>query len=293
MIAGRSPVRSSRTHRIAVTLMAATVLLGCSGPDPASAPTSGVVPAEHDPAGVVAIGHSGLTGESSDPQRPGEDALENSWATGTNPEVKSIYRRLSAVRPETAGHVSNRAMGGAVAQDLPDQARAALADVPAPALVIVQTIDNDIMCDGGDAAHVPEFGEAVAETLTIINDASPGTKILIVGQPGRPTVTGAEAEAKRDPQLKAEATGTGPCDFFDPSGKINASHVAELRRIIEGYEAEQARVCAAAQNCSTDDGIAAAFVEGPDDRILGHWNVTGHAEVAALFWPAVAPLFPV
>lgn len=291
MITHQAPVRSSRVSRTAVTLLAATVLLGCGGQNP-SAPASSAPP-KQNPAGVVAIGHSGLTGESSDPQRPGEDALENSWATGTNPDVKSIYLRLSAVRPETQGHVSNRAMGGAVAQDLPEQARAALADVPTPALVIVQTIDNDITCDGGDAAHVPEFGEAVAETLTIINEASPGTKILIVGQPGRPTVAGTEVEAKRDPAMKAETTGVGPCDFFDPSGKLNPSHVAELRSIIEGYEAEQARVCAAAQNCSTDEGIAAMFVEGPTDRILGHWNVTGQAKVAALFWPAVVPLFPV
>jgi hypothetical protein len=288
----RAPVRSNRVARTVVTVLAATVLLGCGGQNP-SAPASGAPPTEQNPAGVVAIGHSGLTGESSDPQRPGEDALENSWATGTNPEVKSIYLRLSAVRPETQGHVTNRAMGGAVAQDLPAQARAALADVPTPALVIVQTIDGDISCDGGDDAHVPEFGEAVAETLSIVNQASPGTKILIVGQPGRPTVAGAEADAKRDPALKAEATGVGPCDFFDLSGKFNPSHVAELRRIIEGYEAEQARVCAAAQNCFTDEGIAATFVEAPNERILGHWTVTGHAQVAALFWPAVVPLFPV
>ena len=93
--------------------------------------------------------------------------------------------------------------------------------------------------------------------------------------------------------MKAETTGVGPCDFFDPDGKLNPSHVAELRKIIEGYETEQTRVCAAAQNCSTDEGIAETFVETPTDRILGHWNVTGHAKVAALFWPAVAPLFPV
>jgi len=123
------------------------------------------------------------------------------------------------------------------------RARAALSDVPAPALVIVQTIDNDIMCDGCDAAHVPGFGEAVAEALRIVNDASPRSKILVVGQPGRPTVAGVEAEAKRDPEMKAETTGVGPCDFLDPNGKINASHVNRLRKIIEGYEKER-QACA-------------------------------------------------
>jgi hypothetical protein len=35
------------------------------------------------PSSIVAIGHSGLTGYDSDPDRPGLDVGENSWATGT------------------------------------------------------------------------------------------------------------------------------------------------------------------------------------------------------------------
>ena len=64
---------------------------------------------DQNPVGVIAIGHSGMTGEGSDPTRPGQDARENSWATGTAPEVNSVYERLLAVRPETAGHVANLA----------------------------------------------------------------------------------------------------------------------------------------------------------------------------------------
>jgi hypothetical protein len=85
-----------------------------------------------------------LTGENSDPNRPGQDAQENAWATGTNPEVNSIYRRLIAVRPETEDHVANTAQGGAPASSLAGQAQAAFDTVPAPALVIIQTIDGDI-----------------------------------------------------------------------------------------------------------------------------------------------------
>lgn len=56
------------------------------------------------PVGVIAIGHSGLTGENTDPSLPPfSPVLENSWATGSNPEVDSIYQRLVAVRPETEG----------------------------------------------------------------------------------------------------------------------------------------------------------------------------------------------
>jgi hypothetical protein len=96
-----------------------------------------------NPVGVIAIGHSGLTGENSDPKHPGQIALENSWATGPSPQVNSIYRRLVAVRPETEGHVANTAEGGAPASRLAEQAQDALVTVPTPALVVVQTIDAD------------------------------------------------------------------------------------------------------------------------------------------------------
>ena len=98
------------------------------------------------PVGVIAIGHSGLTGENSDPSRPFEPALENSWATGTNPEVNSVYLRLVEVHPETEGHVANTADGGAVALTLACQAGMAMGIVPTPELVIIQTIDYDLQC---------------------------------------------------------------------------------------------------------------------------------------------------
>lgn len=117
--------------------------------------------ADQSPVGVIAIGHSGLTGEGSDPDRPGQDAMKNSWATGDVPAVNSIYQRLIAVRPDTKGHVANMAVGGATSDTLASQAMAALEEVPAPELVIIQTIDNDIRCDGTDEAHLEELGLTV------------------------------------------------------------------------------------------------------------------------------------
>ena len=216
------------------------------------------------PIGVIAIGHSGLTGENSDPRRPGRVALENSWATGISPEVNSIYRRLVAVRPETEGHVANTAQGGAPASSLAGQAQSALETVPTPALVVVQTIDSDIRCDGTDRTHVPEFGVALADALQVVTTASPDSGILVVGQLGRPP-------------------SWVPCDP-DPSDTLIS--------IIEKYETEQARVCATVPNCRTDDGARAAYIERPEDfsSDRNHLNVRGQAEVAEITWPAVAGL---
>jgi hypothetical protein len=198
--------------------------------------------------------------------------------------------RLVAQRPETEGHVANAAQGGARASLLAGQAQVALREVPTSALVIIQTIDNDIQCDGHDAQQIHAFGVAVSEALKTITEASPKSRILIVGQPGRPTVKDIEAEAKRDPQFKKEMTGPGGCTFFSPNGKINEANIAALVHRIEGFEAEQARVCAAFSGCATDKGVSAKFRDAPEDWILGHRNVHGLARLAALFWPVVAKL---
>jgi hypothetical protein len=242
--------------------------------------------------GVIAIGHSGLTGENSAPDRPGQDTLENSWATGTNPDVNSVYLRMIELRPDTEGRVANTAQGGAPASALVGQARSALAVVPAPELVIIQTIDSDIRCDGTDADHVDEFGADVAAVLGLITTESPQSRILIVGQLGRPRTDFVEELVAAHPETKEFLTGPAPCGFYDSDGNLVPRNFESLTEIIEGYEGEQARVCAAVPRCATDDGLRAAHVDELDNLSsdLNHLNVRGLAAAAEIAWPAVVDL---
>ncbi len=201
------------------------------------------------------------------------------WATGTAPEVDSTYQRLVALRPETRDRVANQAQGGADAAALVTQAEAALHTVPTPELVIIQTIDNDIRCDGTDAEHVEEFGAAADATLDLITAASPDSRILLVGQMGRSDPAYIEQLVVEDPTVKAQLSGTGICDFFDPAGQLVEANFETLTGIIDGYEAEQARVCAAVPRCRTDDGARRAYIDElanltPDRN---HLNVQGNA----------------
>jgi hypothetical protein len=294
----RQSPSTTRRFAVAAALVPLIALVGCgdgdsndeaSGTADNRATTTAAV---ETPSGVIAIGHSGLTGENSDPNRPGQEARENSWATGTNPEVDSIYQRLIAVRPETEGHVANTAQAGAPAALLAGQAEAALAQVPAPALVIIQTIDGDITCDGIVADNVAEFGASVAEALDVIQATSPSSRILMVGQLGRPDPAFLEELVSADPTVKPSLTGTGPCDFFDPAGDLVEENLETLTRVIDSYEAEQERLCAAAPHCRTDGGARAAYVDELENFTSdwNHLNVRGSARAAEIVWPAVLAL---
>ena len=273
--------------RIAMLVTVVALVAACSGAGTA-APSS---PSAAAVSGVIAIGHSGLTGEGTGAVY--EAVPENSWATGTSPAVDSVYLRLRSQRADLAGSTSNTAHGGAVANELPGQASRALAEVPHPAVAIISTIDNDITCDGADAAHVPELGASVGQALGIIVAASPGTKILIVGQLGRPSIAFVQAVVAADPTAKATLTGPGPCDFYTPDGKLAPTHFQALTAIIQAYEDEETRRCAAVPQCTTDGGARAAWVDRIDWYAgnTGHLNVAGQAAEAANIWPVIARMF--
>jgi len=239
------------------------------------------------PVGMIAVGHSGLTGEGTADLH--QDNFNDSWATGTDPAVNSIYLRLVAAQPAIAGHVSNTAHGGALASALVAQVRSALAQVPVPAFAIVSTIDNDLLCDQSNLAS---FGDSVLAGLNEIHTASPNTKILMIGQFGRPNVDYVKQLVAAVPGQKAALTGEDECTFFLADGTLNEAGFAKLTAATDAYEAEEARVCATVPNCSTDGGVRKTWVDkielfSPD---YAHLNVKGQAAEAEQLWPVVQDL---
>jgi hypothetical protein len=285
----------SRFRRVPAAVAALGFLVAsCAGPgaSPSLTPSPSVAAtaspavvtpsAPATPSGVVAIGHSGLTGE-------GAGGRGFSWATGDEPEVNSVWLRIQAIDPGLAGSAVNRAEGGAPSSTLTDQATAALAAAPTPALVIVSTIDNDIRCDGTDDAHIPELGANVRSALETITTASPETKILVVGQFGRPSPDYIRQLIAKDPTVIPGLSQMGRCSFFDADGEIDEGGFAYLTSTIEAYEAEQARVCAEFPQCRTDGGVRKAYVDVLDNFSAdwAHLNAKGQAAEAELIWPVV------
>jgi hypothetical protein len=268
---------------------AALVLSGCSASDGGSTATSAspsVVPVSSEyPNAIVVLGHSGTTGFNSDPSSPDSDARGNSWATGDNPAVNSIYTRLLALNPAVRGHNTNLGIAGTNTYDLGGPVDRALALKPLPDLFMIQEVDNDMKCDGTDPENYRPFAETMSGLLTKITAKAPKAIILLVSSPPG-TVQNYGTVASHLPTAEAANTGTGPCDLFSPSGKAVPAHWHYAEQVIRAYQARLATVCKQFPTCIYDGGALYRMVITAQDLAPdgSHLSIAGLRKQAALEW---------
>jgi hypothetical protein len=272
--------RLGRVRGWSAGVLAALAFVGASPGAPRSA-------AVDYPDGIVVMGHSGATGYDSNPQRPGIDVLENSWATGSNPAVNSIYRRILARNPAIKGHNYNVARSGSDVNDLIRQARIAVAFKPAPDLFVIQSVDNDIQCDGTDAQNYGPFAATLARTLEFINRKAPNANIFMVSQWA--TVKNYTNAIKTMPAKRAAESGSGLCNVFDPSGRLRPAGMASLQKLVNAYHARIAATCTRARNCQYDRGALQQMTLVPRDlsQDANHLSIQGLRKMAAVAWAAL------
>ena len=234
------------------------------------------------------MGHSGIIGWNSDPRRPYQDAPENSWATGTNRAVHSLYRRILARNPAIEGHAYNVARSGSAVDDLARQARVVVALPVPPELVVVQSIDNDMRCDGTDPQNYGPFGRTLARALAIIVRKYPDVRFFFVDQWATPRnfaevggkIAGVRAELKR----------AGPCRLLDSAGKLRPAGVFSYERIVAGYYAQITAVCSRLPHCTTDRAAVhhMKIVRADLASDGHHLSVRGLRKMAAVAWKALS-----
>jgi hypothetical protein len=173
---------------------------------------------------MVVLGHSGTTGYGSNPSYPDADARGNSWATGDNPEVESVYLRLLATHRALKDHATSLGVDGSNVDDLPKQVTKMLRLDPLPDVVIIASIDNDMQCDGTDAANEKVFATKLGKTLTRINQSDRYAQIFFVDQPSDVQIY-ADA-VKNLPSAVSAQSGKGPCDIFTNAGKERPAGMA-------------------------------------------------------------------
>jgi hypothetical protein len=230
---------------------------------------------------MAVLGHSNATGEDSDPAQPHVVIRANSWATGTNPAVNSVYLRILARNPAIRGHGFNLAQPGATVDDLLVEARQAVLLKPTPELFLVQIMDNDIACPAttGDYAT---FRSKLITALGVLARGAPRSRIFVVSQWGSPTTYW---KALR-PAQRRQFGGTGPCDFLDPQGRLVPRELHRLETIIHGYEAQLAAGCKRIPRCAYDGGAFGRQTDKNEyiSEDLNHFTIRGAAAAGTVAW---------
>jgi hypothetical protein len=271
---------------VGFTLIAAALAL-CTACSSGSTSSEAAAPADSTyPSSIVAIGHSGLTGYDSDPDQPATDVRDNSWATGANPDVDSIYQRIVALNPAAKDHASNFAIDGSGVDSLVDQEKQAAAVTPIPELVIIQSIDNDIQCDGSDPQNYGPYRRKLTGVMDSLTQDLPNADVFFVSQ---------WADVKEYDRVArsidpSHITGTGPCDPIDlETRKLDPKHEAYLQHLVDHYWAIVTAVCAQYPNCRTDKGVMQTMRLDKADLAedMNHLSVAGHHKMAALAWKAL------
>ena len=238
------------------------------------------------PNAIAVIGGDDPTGYASDAAHPFQEARANSYATGTNPAVRSIYSRLLAVNPAIRGHAFNYSSHGVTVKDLPSQVRKTLDRTVRPELVVVQIMNNEVMCDGKDDTRYADYQARVTEALKTLTTGLPKARILAVSHWG---TIDSYVKAVSSYGLGARLThaSKGVCSIFAPkTGKVVPEHVAYVQRMTNGYHAAFATACKAVPTCRYDGGAARRIVLTPADLAhrYEHLSIQGQAKLAAVEW---------
>jgi lysophospholipase L1-like esterase len=243
------------------------------------------------PSTMDALGGSFTRGFNTDCPQAFTDCPENSWATGSNPAVDSVYLRLATLNPRLEGNSSNDAESGSTMADLQAQAQSAVRR--RAELVLIATGTNDA-CGGrtGTMTEVPAFRDQFTQAMDTLVRGLPGARIHVLSIPDiyqrweNFHTIAAAVKAWRSipfcPTLLTHPISHAPADV-ERRAAVRA-RVGEFNNVLS-------HVCAQHAQCTSDEGAAfhapvTPALFSPHD--YWHPNVAGQAALASLEWTALA-----
>jgi hypothetical protein len=249
------------------------------------------------PRSIAVLGTPTAAGWGAELAHPFADAREDSWATGTNPAVRSIYSRLLAANPAIKGHNVNLTSGegapeaaGHELEDFAAEVHKALQLKAKPDLVLVQVIDRALKCDGTTERNFADYGSRFSDALTKLAQGLPNARIFVISQWG--SFASYVSYLRGLPVGKRlKNAGKKPCQLVAaPSGQIVPSRVAYAKSIVAGEQAQLRAACAKVPNCRYDGGAAQRITVAPADISEFQYTptVSGQAKLAAAEWKAMA-----
>jgi lysophospholipase L1-like esterase len=212
---------------------------------------------------------------------------ENSWATGTNPSVNSVYSRILAVHPGIAGNRFNDSVSGARMTHLNGQAANAVAQDAELVLILMGA--NDV-CTSSEATMTPvltfqaQFEAAMATLSAGLPDARIGVASI-------PDIHNLWAILHDDPSAQAVWAFANICQSLlaNPTSMAPADvqRRANVRQRNIDFNTVLGNVCAQYIHCRFDNnaGFNAVFTPAHMSTIdYFHPNVAGEALAASVAW---------
>ncbi|KAB1904376.1 GDSL-type esterase/lipase family protein [Micromonospora sp. AMSO31t] len=233
----------------ALACLAALAALACDGSGSASPRPSGSAP-PGAPAVLTALGDSITSGFGSCLVLV--SCERNSWSSGDGQRVRSLYRRLHEDNATLRAH--NRAVPGARAAGLADQARAAVRD-RADLVTVLIGANDACRSDIDDMTAPATFRRQVDAALAVVRKGRPKARVLVVSLPdlhrlwelGHTEPRAVRAWSRGVcPALLADATSTAPA---------TVARRARFRERIDAYDAQLRAACRAyGSRCRWDGG---------------------------------------
>jgi len=263
---------------------------GAADPRPGPSPHGGQAAAgvlASYPSSIDALGGSVTVGFNTDCPDPFVDCPGNSWATGTRPEVDSIYLRLLDLNPQLKDHNVNDAASGTTMADLDGQASQA---VQHQAELVTVAMGTNDACGSRTGAMTPvaAFREQFTRALDTLTIGLPQARVHVVSIPD---LYARWESFHTDPRaMKAwRSVPFCPTLFIRPGSHAqkDVDRRAAVRDRVIAYNSVLAEVCAEYPQCTTDGGavfrapiIAAEF----STHDYWHPNIAGQATLAGLVW---------
>jgi lysophospholipase L1-like esterase len=239
------------------------------------------------PSSMDALGGSVTVGFNTNCPDPWTDCPDNSWATGTNPIVDSVYLRLLALNPQLRDHNANDAESGTTMADLDQQAQNAVSRDAELVLIAMGTNDA---CGGRGSVmtEVSVFRDEFTRAMDTLTAGLPGARVHVLSIPDLyqrwqsfhtiPRAVKAWRSIPFCPTLLTHPTSNAPADV--------ARRAAVRARVLD-FNSVLAQVCAHYPRCTTDGGAAfRAPVIAAEFSTHDYWhpNIAGQATLALLVW---------
>lgn len=266
-----------------VTGVASTAALIGVNPSPATAATA-------YPSSIDALGDSMTKAFNTNCPFAWTDCPTNSWATGTDTTVNSMYLRLKALNPEIQGRAYNDAVSGAKMSDLPRQAWSA---VGRGVQAVTVLMGNNDACGGssGTMTSVDSYRADFTTAMDTLTTGLPDAQIRVSSLPDAYQLwelyhTDSNAVAAWQTfgmcnALLLNPTSTEPADV--------ARRAAFRQREID-YNTALAQVCAEYSQCTFDGnvGFNTTFQkEHVSTNDYFHPSLAGQALIASTGWRAI------